>query len=251
MPLSVALELALTGDSIDADARRTTSVSSTGSSHPRTCSSAAVAIAERIAANGPLAIAATKELVRLSASVEPPRAPNASTSGAPSCSTVRTRRKARRRSSRSVNRDGRVAERARRRVPVLRPTRGRADRGPPVAAARHRTDPRARVRRRGQLPRRADRRQPVPDPSADAVRAGQRVRRRGRGGRPRGVTEWVVGDRVFGTGISGAFAEEVVCRRRVRDPHPRRRGRSARGGVRRRAPHRVPRAPFGRGRATG
>ena len=32
---------------------------------------AAVAIAERIAANGPLAIAATKELVRLSASVEP------------------------------------------------------------------------------------------------------------------------------------------------------------------------------------
>ena len=48
-----------------------------------------------------------------------------------------------------------------------------------------------------------------------------------------------VGDRVFGSALVGAFAEEVVVRRDVAHPHSRRRGLRGGGGIRCRAPHGV------------
>jgi enoyl-CoA hydratase/carnithine racemase len=70
MPLAVALELALTGDSIDA--ARAYELGLVNQVVPAgDVLEAALAVAERIAANGPLALAATKELVRLGASVPP------------------------------------------------------------------------------------------------------------------------------------------------------------------------------------
>ena len=110
-------------------------------------------------------------------------------------------------------------------------------------------DGQVRVRRRrrgGELPRRAARRQPVPDQRAAAVRAGQRVRRRRRRGRPTGSDDLAVGDRVIGTGIVGAFAEEVVVAADGADPDPGRRRRPHGGRVRRGPPHGVPRAALGR-----
>jgi enoyl-CoA hydratase/carnithine racemase len=70
IPLAVALELALTGDSIDAERAYDLGLVNRVVP-PGDVLAAAIATAERIAANGPLAIAATKELVRLSASVDP------------------------------------------------------------------------------------------------------------------------------------------------------------------------------------
>ena len=67
IPLAVALELTLTGDSIGAD--RAYELGLVNVVVPAgEVVDAAWAIAERIAANGPLAIAAVKELVRLAAS---------------------------------------------------------------------------------------------------------------------------------------------------------------------------------------
>ena len=96
----------------------------------------------------------------------------------------------------------------------------------------------------GELPRRPARRQRVPDQRAAAVRARQRVRRRRRRGRPTDVDD----RRRRRPGLrhgrsSGAFAEEVVVAahdrsRRVPDGVDD----AARGRVRRRPPHRVPRA---------
>jgi enoyl-CoA hydratase len=64
IPLAVALELTLTGDSIDA-----TRAASLGLINqvvpPEEVLEAAIALAERIAANGPMAVEATKKLVRL------------------------------------------------------------------------------------------------------------------------------------------------------------------------------------------
>jgi len=65
VPLAIALELALTGDTIDADRALAVGLIN------RVVDSAdvlptAIELAERIAANGPLGLAATKELVRLS-----------------------------------------------------------------------------------------------------------------------------------------------------------------------------------------
>lgn len=72
IPLSVALEMTLTGDSITAErAHRlglVNAVTAPGGELP-----AALALAERIAANGPLGVAACKELVRLSV-LDPARA---------------------------------------------------------------------------------------------------------------------------------------------------------------------------------
>jgi enoyl-CoA hydratase/carnithine racemase len=66
IPLSVALELTLTGESIDA--ARALSLGLANAVVPADqVVPAAVAYAEQIAANGPLAIQATKELVRLGA----------------------------------------------------------------------------------------------------------------------------------------------------------------------------------------
>jgi enoyl-CoA hydratase/carnithine racemase len=64
VPLAVALEMSLTGDSIDA-ARAYELGLINAVVAPDEVHAAAVAIAERIAANGPLAVAATKELVRM------------------------------------------------------------------------------------------------------------------------------------------------------------------------------------------
>jgi enoyl-CoA hydratase/carnithine racemase len=66
LPLAVALELTLTGDTIDAE--RAYALGLVNQVVPADqVLDAAVALAERIARNGPLALAATKELVRLSA----------------------------------------------------------------------------------------------------------------------------------------------------------------------------------------
>ena len=64
IPLAVALEMTLTGDSIDA--ARAAALGLVNRVVPAAeVLDAAVALAERIAANGPLGLAATKELVRL------------------------------------------------------------------------------------------------------------------------------------------------------------------------------------------
>jgi enoyl-CoA hydratase/carnithine racemase len=63
IPLAVALEIALTGDTIDAARAYELGLVNTVVG-PDEVFEGAVAVAERIAANGPLAIAATKELVR-------------------------------------------------------------------------------------------------------------------------------------------------------------------------------------------
>jgi enoyl-CoA hydratase len=64
LPLAIALEMTLTGDSIDA-ARAYELGLVNQVVAPEEVVDAAVAFAERIAANGPLGVAATKELVRL------------------------------------------------------------------------------------------------------------------------------------------------------------------------------------------
>jgi enoyl-CoA hydratase/carnithine racemase len=64
LPLAVALEIALTGDTIDA-ARAYSLGLLNAVVPPDQVLSAALGLAERIAANGPLGVAATKELVRL------------------------------------------------------------------------------------------------------------------------------------------------------------------------------------------
>jgi enoyl-CoA hydratase len=64
IPLAIALEMALTGDVIDAArAHEIGLVNSVVA--PGDVLAKAIAMAERIAANGPLGLAATKELVRL------------------------------------------------------------------------------------------------------------------------------------------------------------------------------------------
>jgi enoyl-CoA hydratase len=65
IPLAVALEMTLTGDSIDADRAYELGLASAVVA-PDEVFATALAYAERIAANGPLGVRATKELVRLS-----------------------------------------------------------------------------------------------------------------------------------------------------------------------------------------
>jgi enoyl-CoA hydratase len=72
IPLGIALEMALTGDTIDVSRARSLGLVN-DVVPPEELVDAAVAFAERIAANGPLAVAATKELVRLAAT-DPARA---------------------------------------------------------------------------------------------------------------------------------------------------------------------------------
>ena len=66
LPLGVALELALTGDTIDADRAYELGLVNAVVA-PDQVLATALGFAERIAANGPLGLAATKELVRLAA----------------------------------------------------------------------------------------------------------------------------------------------------------------------------------------
>ncbi len=64
IPLAIALEMALTGDLIDAD--RALAIGLVNAVvDPEDVLATAVELAERIAANGPLGLAATKQLVRL------------------------------------------------------------------------------------------------------------------------------------------------------------------------------------------
>jgi enoyl-CoA hydratase len=65
VPLAIALELALTGDTIDAARARDIGLINAVVPADEVVATA-VALGERIAANGPLGLAATKELVRLS-----------------------------------------------------------------------------------------------------------------------------------------------------------------------------------------
>jgi enoyl-CoA hydratase/carnithine racemase len=64
IPLSIALEMVLTGDSIDADRAYELGLVNTVVA-PEEVLPTAISYAERIAANGPLGVAAGKELVRL------------------------------------------------------------------------------------------------------------------------------------------------------------------------------------------
>ncbi|MCK9898020.1 enoyl-CoA hydratase-related protein [Frankia sp. AgB32] len=66
IPLALALELALTGDYIQADRAQALGLVNTVVP-PEEVLDAALALAGRIAANGPLAVAASKEVVRLAA----------------------------------------------------------------------------------------------------------------------------------------------------------------------------------------
>jgi enoyl-CoA hydratase len=65
IPLAIALEMTLTGDSIDADRASQLGLANAVVA-PDEVFATALAYAERIAANGPLGVRATKELVRLS-----------------------------------------------------------------------------------------------------------------------------------------------------------------------------------------
>jgi enoyl-CoA hydratase len=67
IPLAIALELTLTGDNIDASRAAALGLVNQVVP-PEQVLDAAVALAERVARNGPLALEATKELVRLAAS---------------------------------------------------------------------------------------------------------------------------------------------------------------------------------------
>lgn len=67
IPLAVALELALTGDLVDASRAYEVGLVNAVVA-PAEVRATAIAMAERIAANGPLGLAASKELVRLSVS---------------------------------------------------------------------------------------------------------------------------------------------------------------------------------------
>ena len=69
IPLSVAMELTLTGDPIDAERAYALGLVN-AVVPPEQVLDAALGFAERIAANGPLGVAATKELVRLGVSDE-------------------------------------------------------------------------------------------------------------------------------------------------------------------------------------
>jgi enoyl-CoA hydratase/carnithine racemase len=64
IPLAIALELTLTGDTIDAERAREIGLVNIVVA-PAEVLETAIALAERIAANGPLGVRATKELVRL------------------------------------------------------------------------------------------------------------------------------------------------------------------------------------------
>ena len=66
-----------------------------------------------------------------------------------------------------------------------------------------------------------------------------------------GAGDFAVGDRVTGTGMYGAFAEEVVVPVAGAGPHSRRRRRPHGGGVRRGASHGVPRAALDGAGAVG
>lgn len=66
VPLGIALEMTLTGDTIDAARARELGLVNAVVAADELLG-AAVAVAERIAANGPIAVAATKELVRMAA----------------------------------------------------------------------------------------------------------------------------------------------------------------------------------------
>jgi enoyl-CoA hydratase/carnithine racemase len=70
IPLAVALEMTLTGDPIDAERALSLGLINQVTA-PDQVLGAAIELAERIARNGPLALAATKELVRLAATDAP------------------------------------------------------------------------------------------------------------------------------------------------------------------------------------
>ena len=148
---------------------------------------------EKLLAFGPIVLELMQGAAELAETHRLPRA-DAST-----CAPRSARRTARRRSSRVEERPA-----------------ARARPGPGAGAGR---------RRGRELPRRADRRGRVPDQGAAAVRAGQRVRRRGDRGRRRRARRVAVGDRVFGSGArrrvrrGGRRAGDRVCA----DPRRRRR----------------------------
>ena len=132
IPLAAALELTLTGDLIDAV--RAQSLGLINQVVPQAeVLDAAVALAERIARNGPLALPATKQMVR-TASTDLERAQELARGvAAEGLRLARTPRKGPRRSSRSATPCGRAAEPAR-----CRPRRRRRRRPRQRRLERHR-----------------------------------------------------------------------------------------------------------------
>ena len=112
IPLGVALEIALTGEPIDA--RRAYELGLVNVvARPGDVLASALTLAERIAANAPLALAATKELLRLGVTDTARTHASGSASGCEWCSQVRTRSRVPRRSSKSARPCGAGAERRR------------------------------------------------------------------------------------------------------------------------------------------
>ena len=231
IPLSIALELTLTGDPIDADARRTSSGSSTRSSPPTRCSTTALAYAERIAANGPLARAGDE-------GAGPPRrhrsrrrvASGSRELAARRVRAARTPRRARRafveKRATGVARPVTDARRGLpRRTARPRSSRSRTSPSPALGAGQVRV---ARRRRGGELPRRAARRRASTRsrcrrrscPAASSPASSSRSATTSTG--------LAVGDRVFGTRDGrrvrrGGRSSPAG----VADPDPRRRRRPA------------------------
>ena len=109
IPLAMALELTLTGDLVDAGRAQSLGLINQVVP-PGEVLDAAVALAERIARNGPLALQATKELVR-TASTDLEQARALAAEWQPKVFGSEDAKEGRPRSSRSVTRCGRVAER--------------------------------------------------------------------------------------------------------------------------------------------
>ena len=202
IPLGVALELTLTGDSIDAARAVRARAGQRASCRPTRCSPTALAVAERIAANGPLG-ARRDQGARPARRRPTRRAPrSASTSG----SAVVFASEDAKEGAHGVRREaraacGRVADVRAAVCRVVRPARGRAR---SRTSRRRRSAPgQVRVgvsRRGGQLPRRAARRQRVPDLGADRRSSPAASSPASSTRSATASPTSVVGDRVFGTG---------------------------------------------------
>ena len=135
IPYAIAMELALTGDNLPAQRAHELGLVNV-LAEPGSALDAAVALAERITANGPLAVAATKRIIVASRGWSPEEMWAQQTRILMPVFSRTTRRKAQSRSPRSGRRSGRVPDTG----PMTRGRRGglRAGGDPRVSARRRR-----------------------------------------------------------------------------------------------------------------
>ena len=225
IPLGVALEMTLTGDPINAARAHEIGLVNAVVA-PDEVLATALALPSGSPPTARSAVAATKELVRLAVTDPARAAERLRRAGSASCSPARTPRRARRPSSRSAPPvwQGRELTCAPRVCRAYGPPEVVAVDELPSPAARRRPGAGPGRRRGGQLPRRAARRQPVPDQVPPPF--------------------------VPGSEFAGVVAEVGDGRRRPRGRRPgdrhRARRRLRRGGGRRRAAALTPHP--GRGR---